>query len=124
MKRDELFMDELRIHGSERRRRRHEYAAQYRKHIAAGDLYFCYAEYPYIEWYSENGRVVLELDPSQIEVVKVTAPLKDKTPEEFLQDEKKREAAFRSFMGNMVESVSRKNREIGGDGNVAGIVVS
>jgi hypothetical protein len=29
-----------------------------------------YVEYPYIEWYSEyNGRVVLELDPSQVAVV-------------------------------------------------------
>ena len=26
--------------------------------------------YPYIEWYSEaNGRVVLELDPGQVEIV-------------------------------------------------------
>jgi hypothetical protein len=29
-----------------------------------------YVRYPYIEWYSEdNGRVVLELDPSQVAVV-------------------------------------------------------
>jgi hypothetical protein len=29
-----------------------------------------YVEYPYIEWYSEyNGRVVLELDPTQVAVV-------------------------------------------------------
>lgn len=29
-----------------------------------------YVDYPYIEWYSEqNGRVVLELDPSQVVVV-------------------------------------------------------
>jgi hypothetical protein len=29
-----------------------------------------YVAYPYIEWYSEyNGRVVLELDPSQVAVV-------------------------------------------------------
>jgi hypothetical protein len=68
--------------------------------------------------------VVLELGISQIEVVKVTAPLKDKTPEEFLQDEKMRDAAFRSFMGRMVEGISNENRKIGGDGNVTGIVVS
>src|SRR2546421_10930117 len=27
----------------------------------AGELYYPYVDYPYLEWYSENGRVVLEL---------------------------------------------------------------
>jgi hypothetical protein len=79
---------------------------------------------PYVEWYSDNGRVVLELDPSQMEVVNVVGPLKEKTPEELLEDQKKREKAFGSFLGDIGESFSRKNRNNGGDGNVAGIVVS
>jgi hypothetical protein len=41
--------------------------------IAAGlpvNGQYPYVAYPYIEWYSEyNGRVVLELDPSQVAVV-------------------------------------------------------
>ena len=124
MKRNELFWDEQGIHGSERENRRQDFSERYRARIAAGDLYYPYVEYPYIEWYAENGRVVLELDRSQVEIVKVVVPIKEKTPEELLEDEKKREKALESFLGGMVESLSRDNRKKGGDGNVTGIVVS
>ncbi len=124
MKKNELFWDERGIHGSEREKRRQDFSERYRAHIAARDLYYPYVEYPYIEWYSENGRVVLELDTYQMEVVKIVVPLKEKTPEELLEDEKKREKAFGSFLGGMVESLSGENRKKGGDGNVTGIVVS
>ena len=124
MKRNELFWDEQGIHGMERERRRQEYSERYRAHIAAGELYYPYVAYPYVEWFSDNGRVVLELTPFQIEVVKVTTSLKEKTASELLEDAKKRNAAFGSFLGDMVESVSRENRNKGGDGNVTGIVVS
>ena len=85
--------------------------------------FFFSIKYPYIEWYSENGRVVLELDRSQLRVVKVVVPVKEKTPEQLLEDEKKREAAFGSFMAGMVGDLSRENRKRGGDGNVTGIAV-
>jgi hypothetical protein len=124
MKRNELFWDEQGIHGSERENRRQDFSERYRAHIAAGDLYYPYVEYPYVEWYAENGRVVLELDRSQVEIVKVVVPVREKTPEELLEDEKKREKALESFLGSMVESLSRQNRKKGGDGNVTGIVVS
>jgi len=123
MKRNELFWDERGIHGYEREKDRQDFSEGYRAHISAGDLYYPYVEYPYVEWYSKNGRVVLELYPSQMEVVKVVVPLKEKTPGELFADEKKRDAAFESFFGTMVEDLSRKNRENGGDGNVTGIVV-
>ena len=35
-------------------------------------------DYPYIEWYSENSRVVLEPDPSRLEIVE-SAPVKEKS---------------------------------------------
>jgi hypothetical protein len=124
MKRNELFWDEQGIHGSEREERRQDFSERYRAHIAAGDLYYAYVAYPYLEWYSENGRVVLELDRSQIEIVKVVVPLKEKTPEELHGDKKKRDKAFGSFLGDMVESFSRENRKQGGDGKVTGTVVS
>lgn len=124
MKKNELFWDEQGIRGSEREGRRQDFSERYGAHIAARDLYYAYVEYPYVEWYSENGRVVLELDPNQMEVVNVVGPLKEKSPEELLEDTKKREKAFGSFLGDMVESFSRKNRNNGGDGNVTGIVVS
>jgi hypothetical protein len=123
MKRHELFWDEQGIYGSEHERRRQEFSEEYRAHIAAGDLYYPYVEYPYIEWYSENGRVVLELDQSQLEIVKIVVPLKEKTPAELLEDQKKRQKAFESFFGDMVESFSRENRKKDGDGDVTGIVV-
>ena len=34
-----------------------------------GEPRFPYAPYPYLEWYGPNGRVVLELDASQLEIV-------------------------------------------------------
>jgi hypothetical protein len=124
MKRNELFWDEQGIHGSEREERRQKYAERYRDHIVARDLYYPYVAYPYLEWYSENGRVVLKLNHSQIKVVKVVVPVKEKTAAELNEDEKKRKAAFGSFTGRIVGDLSRENRKRGGDGNVTGIVVS
>jgi hypothetical protein len=123
MAQNELMWDEAGIRGQERERRRRGFSKRYRAHIAAQDLYHPYVDYPYIEWYSDNGRVVLELDPSQLEIVE-TAPFKEKSAAELVQDEKRRGAAFGSFLGGMVESFSTENRSNGGDGNVTGIVVS
>jgi len=40
-----------------------------------------YTDYPYIEWYSEeNGRVVLELDKDQVEVIGQPIPLEEAVP--------------------------------------------
>ncbi len=76
-------------------------------------------QYPYIEWYSDNGRVVLELDPSQMEVVDIQEafPRKEKGSKELLEDEKKRAQAFGNFMSGMVKGLSKENRKKGGDGN-------
>ena len=119
---NEIAFDDLRIHGSERVRRRKEFSDQYREHIANGDLYYACGTYPYIEWFSDNGRVVLELDPSQVEIVETSRP-KEKTPAELYQDAKKRDEAMMSFMGEMLRSASDENRRHGGDSNVTGIVV-
>ena len=122
MAQNELFWDENGIHGTEREDRRQKFANRYCEHITAGDLYYLYVAYPYIEWYSENGRVVLELDPSQVAIVKAT-PAKAKTPAELVEDKKKRSEAFGSFMAGMAKSFSEENHKKGGDGNVTGIVV-
>jgi hypothetical protein len=122
MAQNEVIWDEARIRGSERETERRKWSEKYRAHIAAGELYFPYTTYPYIEWYAENGRVVLELDSSQVEIVGST-PRKEKTPAELVADNGMREAAFVSFLDGMVEDISKQNREHGGDGNVTGIVV-
>ena len=118
----ELVWNEFGITGEEREKQRLVFTKRYRAHIEAGDPYYPYSAYPYLEWYSDNGRVVLELDPSQVEIVERT-PQKPNTPAELLEDKKKRNAALSSFTANMAKSFSRKNRKKGGDGNVTGIVV-
>jgi hypothetical protein len=40
-----------------------------------------YVDYPYVEWYSDrNGRVVLELDPCELEVIGTPYPWQDESP--------------------------------------------
>lgn len=83
-------------------------------------------EYPYIEWYSEaNGRVVVELDHDQLELVgdDSDAPVPVKTPEQLARDEKERVMAFHDFLGDMLEQISEENRRNGGDGDVFGAVI-
>ena len=123
MAQHELYWDEIGLRGIEREKRRETFSEKYRAHIAAGDLYHPYVTYPYVEWYSENGRVVLELDPSQLEIVENAPATKSKTPAELLEDEKRRGNALGSFLAGVVKDLSEENRKKGGDGNVTGIVV-
>ena len=100
---------------------RREYTATYRKLIAAGDLFYPYVAYPYIEWYSDkNGRVVLELEPPQMEIVE-NASVEAKSLGELVADDERRLSAFETFLGGMVDDLSHKNQEQGGDGNVFGV---
>jgi hypothetical protein len=124
MAQNEIYWDDADIRGLEREIRGREFADRYRAHIAAGDLYYPYVDYPYIEWYAANGRVVLELDPSQLEVLRVGASSsKDKTPSEFVNDRRKRVHAMESFLSDMVKGLSDENRKQGGDGSVSGGLV-
>ena len=120
MAQNEINWDAAGLHGLGREIRRGEFADRYRAHIAAGDLYYPYVAYPYIEWYAANGRVVLELDPSQLEVMKVGAfSLQEKTPSELVSDERKRIHAMNSFLSEMAQQLSDKDRKQGGDGSVS-----
>ena len=70
MAQNEIAWNELGTPAHEREAERKKFAELYRKHIEAGDPNYPYVPYPYIEWYSKaNGRVVLELDPSQVEIL-------------------------------------------------------
>jgi hypothetical protein len=121
MAQNEIFWDGSGLHGLGRQIRRKEFVDRYEAHIEAGDLYYPYVEYPYIEWYAANGRVVLELDPSQLEVVKVGAfSLQEKTPSELVSDGRKRIHAMDNFLSDMVQGLSDENRKQGGDGSVSG----
>ena len=126
MAQNEIIWDETGLTGDEREQRRQEFAEDYRRHIEAGDPYYSHASYPYIEWFSEtNGRVVLELDPSQVEVLDTeeVAPRREKSPRELVEDQRKRGEAMVSFLAGLVKDLSRENRKKGGDGNVTRIVV-
>ncbi len=49
--------------------------------ITAGLAPMDYVDYPYIEWYSDrNGRVVMELDPNQVEVIGMPIPAIESDP--------------------------------------------
>jgi len=122
MAQNEVLWNEAGTSQAEREMGRRKYAERYRAHIQAGDLFHPYVEYPYIEWYSDNGRVVLELDPSQVEIVE-SATVEEKSAEDLVADERRRVKAMGAFLGGMVNELSRQNREQGGDGNVAGVLV-
>ncbi len=116
MAQNEIYWDGVGLQGLGREIRRREFADRYRAHIAAGDLYYPYVHYPYIEWYAANGRVVLELDPSQLEVINVGVfSLQEKTPSELVSDERKRIYAMNSFLSDVVQGLSDENRKQGED---------
>ena len=114
----EINWQENGLTGTELEERRRDVADRYAAKIAAGELYYPYVPYPYFEWYSDNGRVVIELDPSQIAVIRPETPPTEKSPQELALDRKKRAKAFGSFMRGMVESFRK-----GKNGKVTGIVI-
>ena len=124
MAENELIWDGLLVTGADREKRRNDVAEWYQRQIDANELFYPYVAYPYIEWYSDvNGRVVLELDPSQVEVLDEIVSVKEKTPAEFVKDERKRSEAMGTYISGMLEQLSTENREEGGDGQVSAVVI-
>ena len=122
MAQNELIWDKYKVQGREREKQRQEWAERYRKQIEAREQYFCYVDYPYIEWYSEkNGRVVLEFEPSQVKIIESEGtPPVEKTPEELVEDKRKRSAAMVTFLADMVRRFSGDNRKQPADGSASG----
>ena len=124
MRQHEYLWDGNGLRGLGREKRRKEVAEIHRAHIEAGDLYYPYVAYPYIEWYADNGRVVLELEPSQLTVVSVGASsLTEKTPGELASDRRKRVLAMGRFLRDMARGLSCENPTDDGDDNVSGEAV-
>ena len=62
-----------------------------------------YVNYPYIEWYSnENGRVVLELEPEQVQMIGTPIPACEATP--VSREEQGRNMA--KFLGQIAQQVA------------------
>jgi len=111
MAQNEVVWNEISLPAAERAERRKMWAERYRGHIAASDQYFAYVEYPYIEWYSnENGRVVLELDPLQVEVLDQEGHLmRHETPREL--HPVKNETAMLEAFENVLNAGLRREGE-------------
>jgi len=93
--------------GTELKESRRAVATDYAAKIAAGELYYTYVDYPYFEWYSDNGRVVLELDPSQITVIRPKIPPTEKSSQELVQDRKNRAKTSGSLLRRIDERTFR-----------------
>lgn len=78
--------------------------------ITAGDEPRDYVDYPYIEWYSDgNGRVVLELERSQLEIL-------DEKPRELEQlDRTKQHDNMKGFLKDMVDATHAQFGGVVGD---------
>lgn len=71
-----------------------------------GDLTYEYGSLPYFEWYSnENGRVIIELDAEQVELLTKPIPVCESDP----IDRKEQEKNMKDFMNGLVEGL--KNEE-------------
>ena len=71
--------------------------------ITAGRQPADYVDYPYIEWYSsENGRVVIELEPVQIEVIGTPIPAIESNP--ISRDEQNRNMA--EFLAGLADAAN------------------
>jgi hypothetical protein len=61
-----------------------------------------YVAYPYFEWYSEaNGRVVLELDPEQVQVIGTPIPVCESDP----VSREKQQQNMAAFLGGMAQEL-------------------
>jgi len=81
--------------------------------ITAGREPQDYVSYPYIEWYSDtNGRVVLELEPDEAEVIGEPLPWKDEEP----VSREEQDVKLMSFMINLAKgfAVSSQKGAAGG----------
>lgn len=119
----EVIWQENGIRGRELAKRRRDIDAEYAANIREGKPYYPYTPYPYLEWFADNGRVVLELDESQVEFVPGEIRPAEKTASDLAEDQKRRTRAFGGFMADMVRDLSEENRRGGGNGNVTGVVV-
>ena len=68
-----------------------------------------YAAYPYFEWYSEaNGRVVLELDPEQVEVIGKPIPACESDP----VSREKQQQNMAAFLGGLAKELGLPQAEV------------
>jgi hypothetical protein len=100
----------IRLHNPEPAARRPGYMEGFADHhtgevgdMTAGLEPQDYVEYPYLEWYSDqNGRIVLELKPSQIQIIGQPKPWQTETP----VSRADQEAKLGAFMTELAQSIA------------------
>ena len=108
------------IGGQELEKMRRDVDAEFVKYVRDKEAFYPYVSYPYIEWYSENGRVVLELDSAQVEILR-EEECRPKTTAELADAEKKRAQVFSDFLDGAAEMISRMKPPSDGFTDVTGM---
>lgn len=76
--------------------------------ITAGRVPADYVKYPYIEWYgTHNGRVVIELDAEQVEVVGTPIPACESDP----IDRKEQGKLLMGFVMDLAGAIKKSNKK-------------
>ena len=70
--------------------------------MTAGREPIDYVSYPYWEWYAQNGRVVVELEPDQVEILTLPIPAMESDP----IGRKQQAENMAEFLSGMAEAVS------------------
>ena len=73
-----------------------------------------YVNYPYIEWYAQNGRVVVELEPDQIEILTQPIPACESDP----IDRKKQAKNMANFLGGLASACGIPEQHAIATGNI------
>lgn len=116
----EALWQERGLKGEELEEARRNADELFAENVRKAKAQHAYVSYPYIEWYSDNGRVVLELDPAQVEVLWGDEP-GPRTAKELADASQKRARAFADYMTGMAEDLSRVSRQEQEDADSTGM---
>ena len=93
----------------EREQMRQAFVAGSRKRIERGEICYCHCDYPYIEWHDErNGRVVLELECSQLVLIGEATPKRPRGRRDSFEMEMIESPSFLSFVELVATKLFRR----------------
>ena len=118
-------LDEFYVKQEDRSKYLREFAEPYRKLVERKAPFYPYVDHTFIEWFSySNGRVVLELEPSQVEVIDRKLRWFDwRRSKDVVRREWKRLRAMDSFLSGVAHELSRDRRRGDEGRNVFGKVI-
>lgn len=85
--------------------------------MTAGKEPVDYVSYPYWEWYAQNGRVVVELKPDQVEILTPPIPAIESDP----IDRKHQSENMAEFLSGMAEAVGVPEEHAIATGNIVAV---